>query len=227
VASRVLYGGSISLGIGLAAAAIAVVIGVAWGAVAGYAGGRVDSIMMRLVDVLYGLPYVLLVILIKLAFEPPLAAALGSARAANIVILFLAIGSVSWLTMARVVRGQVMSLSVQPFVEAARATGASAGRILLRHILPNLVGPVLVYATLIVPQAVLQESFLSFLGIGIADPVPTWGSLAAEGVSHLNAVRVYWWLVLWPCAALGVTLLSLNFIGDGLRDALDPTGRHG
>jgi oligopeptide transport system permease protein len=226
---RVLFGGSISLGIGLAAAFIAVTIGVAWGAVAGYVGGRVDGAMMRIVDVLYGLPYILLVILIKLALETPLAALLRAAGvanaggAANVVILFVAIGSVSWLTMARVVRGQVLSLKARPFVEAARASGAGGGRILVRHILPNLVGPVLVYATLIVPQAILQESFLSFLGIGIAPPVPTWGSLAAEGVQYLNSIRIYWWLVLWPCVALALTLLSLNFLGDGLRDALDPT----
>ena len=226
---RVLYGGSISLGIGLAAAAIAVSIGVAWGAVAGYVGGRVDGVMMRIVDVLYGLPYILLVILIKLALEDSLAGLLRTAGVstptgtANVIILFVAIGSVSWLTMARVVRGQVLSLKARPFVEAARAGGAGGARILVRHILPNLVGPVLVYATLIVPQAILQESFLSFLGIGIAPPTPTWGSLAAEGVQYLNSIRIYWWLVLWPCAALALTLLSLNFVGDGLRDALDPT----
>jgi oligopeptide transport system permease protein len=226
---RVLFGGAISLGVGLAAAIIAVTIGVTWGAIAGYVGGRVDGVMMRIVDVLYGLPYILLVILIKLALEDPLAGLVRSSGVANaagtasVVILFVAIGSVSWLTMARVVRGQVLSLKARPFVEAARASGAGGGRILLHHILPNLVGPVLVYATLIVPQAILQESFLSFLGIGIAPPIPTWGSLASEGVQYLNSIRIYWWLVLWPCAALAVTLLSLNFVGDGLRDALDPS----
>ena len=222
---RTLYGGSISLGIGLAAAAISVTIGVAWGMIAGYCGGRVDAMLMRVVDVLYGLPYVLLVILMKVALEDRLSGVLSSRGAANIVILFVAIGSVSWLTMARVVRGQVLSLKAQPFVEAARAGGVPLLRILRQHILPNLMGPVLVYATLTVPQAILQESFLSFLGIGIAAPTPTWGSLAAGGVSDLTAIRVYWWLVLWPCAALGLTLLSLNFIGDGLRDALDPTSK--
>ncbi len=226
---RVLFGGAISLGIGLASAIIAVTIGVMWGAIAGYAGGRVDGVMMRIVDVLYGLPYILLVILIKLALEDPLASVFGAAgirqasATANVVILFVAIGSVSWLTMARVVRGQVLSLKARPFVEAARASGASGARILASHIVPNLVGPVLVYATLIVPQAILQESFLSFLGIGISAPTPTWGSLASEGVQYLNSIRIYWWLVLWPCAALALTLLSLNFVGDGLRDALDPT----
>jgi len=224
VGVRLLYGGAISLGIGLAAAAISVLIGVTWGSVAGYCGGRVDTTMMRIVDVLYGLPYILLVILLKVAFEEPLAAWIGSPAVANGVVLFVAIGSVSWLTMARVVRGQVLSIKARPFVEAARAGGARGGRILRRHILPNLVGPVLVYATLIVPQAILQESFLSFLGIGVAPPTPTWGSLAADGVARLNTIRVYWWLVLWPCAALGFTLLCLNFLGDGLRDAVDPTG---
>ena len=223
---RTLYGGAISLAIGLAAAGISVTIGVAWGAIAGYFGGRTDAALMRIVDVLYGLPYILLVILLKVAFEQPLSRCVSPATA-NILILFLAIGSVSWLTMARVVRGQVLSLKAQPFVEAARASGGGSGRILRRHILPNLVGPVLVYATLIVPQAILQESFLSFLGIGIAAGTPTWGSMASEGVSALNTIYVYWWLLLWQCGALGLTLLSLNFIGDGLRDALDPTGRPG
>lgn len=222
--TRLLYGGAISLGIGLAAAGIAATIGVAWGMLAGYFGGRLDAILMRLVDILYGLPYILLIILLKVAFEEPLSGLMGR-RTANVVILFLAIGSLSWLTMARVVRGQVLSLKEQPFVEAARATGASSARVLLGHILPNLAGPVLVYATLIVPQAILQESFLSFLGIGIAAPTPTWGSLAAEGVAALNRIRIYWWVVWWPCATLGLTLLSLNFVGDGIRDALDPTGR--
>lgn len=224
LAVRLLYGGAISLAIGLAAAVIAVVLGVTWGAVAGYHGGRVDAIMMRIVDILYGLPYILLVILIKVAAEPVLARWLGSPAVANVVVLLVAIGSVSWLSMARVIRGQVMSLMSQPFVEAARACGASRGRILARHLLVNLSGTVLVYATLIVPQAILQESFLSFLGIGIAAPTPTWGALAANGVAHLNAISMYWWLSFWPCVALGLTLLSLNFIGDGLRDALDPRG---
>jgi oligopeptide transport system permease protein len=221
---RLLYGGAISLGIGLAAAAIAATIGVVWGMAAGYVGGRLDALLMRIVDVLYGLPYVLLIILLKVVFENALAERWGR-PAANVVILFVAIGSLSWLTMARVVRGQVLSLKTWAFVEAARASGASAAYILRRHVLPNLAGPVLVYATLIVPQAILQESFLSFLGIGIAAPTPTWGSLAAEGTGVLSQVRLYWWVVLWPCAALGLTLLCLNFIGDGLRDALDPTAK--
>ncbi|NLF31247.1 MAG: ABC transporter permease [Planctomycetes bacterium] len=221
---RLLYGGAISLAIGLTAASLSVAIGVAYGAIAGWCGGRVDGLMMRVVDVLYGLPYILLVILLKVALEEPLAALLGSSRTANIVVLLAAIGSVSWLTMARVVRGQVLSLKARPFIEAARASGASGGAMLVRHILPNLVGPVLVYATLTVPQAILQESFLSFLGIGVTPPTPTWGSMAADGIAHYNTIHAYWWLVVFPCAALGLTLLALNYLGDGLRDALDPSG---
>jgi len=180
------------------------------------------------VDILYGLPYVLMIILLKIAFEPKLIKLLnsifgpGQERVANIVILFLAIGGVSWLTMARVIRGQVLSLKTQPFMEAARAGGVPTRRILLRHLLPNLIGPIIVYATLTVPQAILQESFLSFLGIGIQAPVPTWGSLAAEGVKAVNTVVSFWWMVFFPSALLGLTLLCLNFIGDGLRDAYDP-----
>ena len=220
--ARCLFGGIISLVVGLGAAAISVTVGVTWGAVAGMAGGRVDAFMMRVVDILYGLPYILLVILIKIAFERSLQSAIGSAQAANVVILFISIGAVSWLTMARVIRGQVLSLKAQPFVEAARALGVGPGGILVRHLLPNLVGPIIVYATLTVPQAILQESFLSFLGIGIQPPVPSWGNLASEGVTAINDVESFWWLLVFPCGLLSVTLLCLNFLGDGLRDAFDP-----
>ena len=224
---RCLLGGLVSLGIALAAATISVLLGTAWGALAGWFGGRIDNVMMRLVDILFGLPYILMVILLKIALEPQLVKILGPGRehAANIIILFLAIGSVSWMPMARVIRGQVLSLRAQPFTEAARALGVPTHRILLNHLLPNLIGPIIVYATLIVPQAILQESFLSFLGIGIQPPVPTWGSLASEGVRAVNTVVSFWWMVFFPCALLGVTLLCLNFIGDGLRDAFDPRTR--
>ena len=221
---RCLLGGAISLGIGLAAAAISVVIGTGWGMAAGYFGGRVDSAMMRIVDVLYGLPYILLVVLLKIAMEPAFQRWFGEA-AGNVIILLLAIGVVSWLTLARVVRGQVLSLKRQPFIEAARAAGVPTPRILLRHVLPNLIGPVIVYATLTVPQAILQESFLSFLGIGVKDPLPSWGNLASAGLSVLNPVKSHWWLLAWPAALLGVTLLALNFLGDGLRDRFDPRTR--
>ncbi len=220
---RCLAGGAISLFIGLAAALISVVLGVGVGLLAGYRGGWVDALLMRTVDVLFALPYVLMVILIKVALEGRLSSLLGSQITANLVVLFVAIGSVSWLTMARVIRGQVLSLRAQPFIEAARAAGLGERRIFLRHLLPNLTGPITVYATLIVPQAILQESFLSFLGIGIQPPLPTWGSLASDGLlPALNTIDPDWWLLVFPCVLLAVTLLSLNFVGDGLRDVFDP-----
>lgn len=218
---RCLLGGTISLGIGLAAATISMVLGVSVGLIAGYRGGWVDSVLMRLVDILYGLPYILLVILFKIAFEPVLARVIGP-PAANLVVLFSAIGLVSWLTMSRVVRGQVLSIRSQPFIEACKAMGLGEGRIFLRHILPNLIGPILVYATLTVPGAILGESFLSFLGVGISPPMPTWGSLAADGLlPALNPLNHHWWMLLFPCALLAITLLCLNFLGDGLRDLFD------
>ncbi|QKK08658.1 MAG: ABC transporter permease [Planctomycetota bacterium] len=309
--TRILTGGGISLGIGIAAAFISVFIGTLYGGLAGYVGGKTDAVLMRIVDVLYGLPYILLVVLLAVASEAIVAgwisqegardawvqstlkqsnmpsdqvwleepasdhpefvnlilarveravnapdaqkialaevqdeAAIRSAgevltTAASIArppknvressrllldvgTLLLAIGGVSWLTMARVIRGQVLSLKEQPFVEAAQATGATPFRIFTKHLLPNLLGPIIVYATLTVPQAILQESFLSFLGIGVKPPLPSWGNLAADGLSELNTYRSHWWLLLFPCLLLGVTLLALNFVGEGLREAFDP-----
>src|SRR4051794_8052745 len=220
--ARSLLGGTISLAVGIAAALIAMVLGVTVGLFAGYRGGWVDSVLMRIVDILYGLPYILLIILFKIALEDPLKLLFNSAMTANLVVLFAAIGLVSWLTMARVVRGQVLSLRSQPFIEACRAMGLKESRIFIKHILPNLVGPIMVYATLTVPSAILQESFLSFLGVGVNPPLPTWGSLASEGVAQLSPVKVHWWLLVFPCTLLAVTLLSLNFMGDGLRDVFDP-----
>lgn len=225
---RCLLGGAISLGIGMAAATISVVIGTTWGLIAGYSGGRVDSVMMRIVDVLYGLPYILLVVLLSVALQPWVHGVVDSiwpgtgSMVANIITLLLAIGSVSWLTLARVVRGQVLSIKSQPFVEAAHAIGCSSPRILIRHMLPNLIGPIIVYTTLTVPEAILQESFLSFLGIGVQAPLPSWGNLASEGLTVLNPVESHWWLLAFPCALLGLTLMALNFLGDGLRDRFDP-----
>jgi oligopeptide transport system permease protein len=266
---RLLVGGTISIGVGIAAALISVFIGTLYGATAGYIGGRLDAFMMRIVDILYGLPYILLVVLIAVAADgaidrwqrtaiqnasaerqawveqqvsqaqdpesdrPEIEAAAatmfttgelsGGQRAAiDVLALLIAIGGVSWLTMARVVRGQVLSLKAQPFVESARAIGAPAPWIFTRHLLPNLLGPIIVYATLTVPQAILQESFLSFLGIGIKPPLPSWGNLAADGLSELNRHRSHWWLLFFPCLMLGITLLSLNFVGEGLREAFDP-----
>ncbi|UCE59430.1 MAG: ABC transporter permease [Phycisphaerales bacterium] len=213
----------VSLAVGLAAAMMAVVIGTAVGSVAALFGGRVDMVLMRIVDILYGLPYILMVILLKIALTGPLTALFGGrSKYADVVILFVAIGGVSWLTMARVIRGQVLSLRQQPFVEAARASGAGPWYILRRHLLPNLIGPIAVYATLVVPQAILQESFLSFLGVGIQQPVPSLGRLAADGVEAVNTFVGFWWLLAFPCGLLIVTLLALNFMGDGLRNAFDP-----
>lgn len=231
ILGRCLLGGAISLMVGIAAAVIAVVIGTTVGLFAGYTGGWVDSLLMRTIDVMYGLPYILLVILLKIGLESPLVLLFeklqhgewfSSAQAANLVVMFLSIGLVSWLTMARVVRGQVLSLRGLPFVEAARAMGLPQRRIFLKHVLPNLVGPITVYATLTVPSAILQESFLSFLGVGVRLPLPTWGSLASDGVAALSPVKFYWWMLLFPCLLLMAALLSLNFLGDGLRDWLDP-----
>ena len=224
ILARCLLGGTISLAVGVAAATISVVLGVSVGLLAGYRGGWIDSALMRFVDVMYGLPYILMIILFTIALERPLRDGLHLEKStANLIVLFLAIGLVSWLTMARVVRGQVLSLRAQPFIEACRAGGLTEWRIFTRHLLPNLVGPIAVYATLTVPQAILQESFLSFLGIGIQPPLPTWGNLASEGLlPALNTVNSRWWMLLFPCVLLAVTLLSLNFLGDGLRDVFDP-----
>ena len=227
---RCLLGGSISLGIGLASTAIALGIGVGWGATAAYAGGRVDAVMMRIVDVLYGLPYILLVVLLDLALKGPAESTMrlvlpaqAAAQVADLATLLLAIGGISWLTMARVIRGQVLSLRAQLFIEAARACGVGPGRLFVHHLLPNLIGPIVVYATLTVPVAILQESFLSFLGIGVQLPLPSWGNLAAEGMDHIHAILYHigtqrpWWLLLWPCLFLGLTLMALNLVGESLR----------
>jgi len=212
--ARVLVGGRTSLLVGLASTAVSVLVGVSYGSIAGFYGGKVDEAMMRLVDFLYGLPYMFLVILIMLMFSE-------TARG-EMLPVFLALGLVQWLTMARIVRGQVLTLRRQEFVLAAELLGASDLRILLRHVLPNVVGVIVVYATLMVPSVIILESFLSFLGLGVA---LSWGQLVSDGVAVVNPIRSYWWLLVWPSAFLGVTLLSLNFVGDGLRDALDPKAR--
>ena len=227
VLARVLAGGSISLLVGLSAAAIAVIVGTLYGTIAGAAGGRVDAVLMRIVDILFGLPSILLVVLLAVAVDGILekrGADLSAfaRQAINIATLLIAIGGVSWLTMARVIRGQVLSLKAKPFMEACRAIGVSPARQFTVHLLPNLVGPIAVYAALAVPAAILSESFLSFLGIGVREPLPSWGNLAAEGLGELNTVESRWWLLAAPCIAIALTLMSLNFLGDELRERFDP-----
>jgi len=205
--TRMMYGSRISLMVGFLATMVALVIGVLWGTIAGFAGGRTDAIMMRIVDVLYGIPFIILIILLMVIFGR------------NLVLLFMAIGAVEWLTMSRIVRSQVMSLSQQEFVLSAEAMGVSKKDIISRHLIPNAIGPVIVYATLTVPQIMLLEAFLSFLGLGVQAPMSSWGLLIRDGAVSMEE---YWWLLIFPSIAFSLTLFSLNFIGDGLRDALDP-----
>jgi oligopeptide transport system permease protein len=204
--SRILYGGRISLSVGLAATLVSVIIGVLYGAISGYLGGRVDVVLMRIVDIIYSLPFVIFVILITVVFGR------------NIILLFMAIGAVSWLDMARIVRGQVMSLKKQEFIEAARSLGLRKRRIILRHMIPNVMGTVVIYSTLIVPSVMLLEAFLSFLGLGVQAPMSSWGTLINDGA---KSVEEYPWLLIFPSLFFSTTLFSLNFLGDGLRDALD------
>jgi len=207
---RTLYGGRISLLVGIVATAVSLLIGISYGATAGYVGGRVDQVMMRIVDILYALPFMFLVILLMVFFGR------------NIVLIFVAIGAINWLDMARIVRGQTLSLKNREFIEAARAGGVSTGRIVRRHIVPNLLGVVVVYVTLTIPQVILVESFLSFLGLGVQEPMTSWGALVNEGAS---AMEVAPWILIFPALFLTVTLFCFNFLGDGLRDALDPRDR--
>jgi oligopeptide transport system permease protein len=211
--ARVLQGGQISLMVGVIATLMSLIIGVSYGAVAGYLGGRLDSLMMRLVDVLYSLPYIIIVIVLLSMFR-------GNQTArGQLFMLFVALGSVSWLTMARIVRGQVLSLKNQEFVLAARATGVSTPRIIFRHLVPNTIGPVIVYATLTIPTIMLTEAFLSFLGFGVQPPDASWGSLTTDGIQN---IAIFPWQLICPGVTMGLTLFSLNFLGDGLRDAFDP-----
>jgi oligopeptide transport system permease protein len=200
----------VSLAIGLVATFVSLVIGVAWGAVAGFVGGRLDEVMMRFVDVLYSLPFIFFVILLMVTF--------GS----NIILIFVAIGAVEWLTMSRIVRGQTLTLKHKEFVEAARAAGLGRGAIIARHIVPNLLGPVVVYVTLTIPAVILAESFLSFLGLGVQPPMASLGTLVAGGASDMELAP---WLLVFPSVVIVVTLMCFNFIGDGLRDAIDPKDR--
>lgn len=207
---RTLYGGQVSLIVGFVATMVSLVIGTLWGATAGFLGGRTDSIMMRIVDILYSIPFIFFVILLTVVFQK------------SMVLIYLAIGAVSWLDMARIVRGQTISIRRKEFIEAAHASGVSNWRIITRHIIPNCLGPVVVYMTLTVPAVILTESFLSFLGMGVQEPYSSWGMLISEGV---DAMEIAPWAVVFPSAVMVVTLLALNFVGDGLRDALDPKDR--
>jgi oligopeptide transport system permease protein len=207
---RVLYGARVSLAVGIVATLVSLAIGVLYGAAAGFIGGRVDSVMMRIVDILYALPFIFFVIILMVIFNQ------------NFVLLFVAIGAVSWLTMARIVRGQTLSTKQKEFVEAARAAGVGTFGIISRHIVPNVVGPVIVYVTLTIPGVILAESFLSFLGLGIREPFTSWGVLISDGASTMETAP---WTLVFPALFMAVTLFCFNFIGDGLRDALDPKDR--
>jgi oligopeptide transport system permease protein len=208
--ARLLIGLRVSLAIGVVATAVSLVIGVAWGATAGYIGGRLDEVMMRFVDVLYSLPFIFFVILLMVTFGR------------HILLIFLAIGAVEWLTMSRIVRGQTLSLKQKEFIEAARAAGLSPAAIIGRHIVPNLLGPVVIYVTLTIPAVILTESFLSFLGMGVQEPLTSLGTLISAGAQDMDLAP---WLLIFPSVVMVATLMAFNFIGDGLRDAIDPKDR--
>jgi oligopeptide transport system permease protein len=231
--ARVLQGGRISLMVGIISTFVSLLVGVSYGAIAGYLGGRVDNVMMRIVDVIYAIPYILIVIVLLSVFGGANTPAwiqwlstniggAGNQGLSQIFLLFFALGLVSWLTMARVVRGQILSLKNQEFVLAAKATGVSTFGIIFRHLVPNALGPVIVYATLTVPSVMLTEAFLSFLGLGVQAPYASWGSLADAGIKNL---AIFPWQLIFPGVTMALTLFSLNFLGDGIRDALDPQTR--
>ncbi|MCS6874077.1 MAG: ABC transporter permease [Pyrinomonadaceae bacterium] len=231
ILARVLQGGRVSLMVGVISTLVSLIIGVSYGAVAGYFGGFIDNLMMRIVDIIYSIPYILIVIVLLSVFGGPNTPGFIKATAdifgggqglSQIFLLFFALGLVSWLTMARVVRGQILSLKNQDFVMAARATGVSTFGIIFRHLVPNALGPVIVYATLTIPSVMLSEAFLSFLGLGVQAPYASWGSMVADGIKNIS---IYPWQLIFPGVTMALTLFSLNFLGDGLRDALDPQTR--
>jgi peptide/nickel transport system permease protein/oligopeptide transport system permease protein len=252
---RLALGARVSLGVGLAAALLNIVIGTSYGLVAGYFGGRVDAVMMRFVDIMYSIPRLIVVLVFINALDVPLKQfmdhvylanadhgwlagtvrgalnALGLAGAehkgtadslSRIFILIITLGFIEWLSMARIVRGQVLSLKERQYITASRALGQSHFRIITRHLLPNLMGIVITYLTLTIPAVILDESFLSFLGLGVQEPLSSWGALLKDGSSNINPVKSFWWLLVFPAATMSLTLLALNFLGDGLRDAFDP-----
>jgi oligopeptide transport system permease protein len=228
---RVLLGARISLAVGIAGAAISFTVGIVYGMVAGYVGGRADSLMMRFVDVLYAIPRLIFLLILISALDPILHHLMetnglqGLAPYSKIVILIFCLGLTEWLTMARIVRGQTLSLKSQQYVLAARSIGQSHRNIIFQHLLPNVLGIALVYLTLTVPAVILDESFLSFLGVGVQAPLASWGLLLSDAAQVINPVKGYWWLLVFPALAMSLTLLALNFLGDGLRDALDPRGK--
>jgi len=210
--TRVMYGARISLMVGFIATAVSLAIGVLWGTIAGFIGGKTDTIMMRIVDVLYSVPFILLVIVLMVVVDT-------KSPVTNLLLMFFAIGAVEWLTMARIVRGQVLNIRKQEFIEACFSMGISKKQIILRHLIPNVLGPIIVYSTLTVPSVMLLEAFLSFLGLGVQAPMSSWGLLINSGVEKMEE---YPWLLIFPGLTFSLTLFSLNFLGDGLRDALDP-----
>ena len=205
--TRIMYGSRVSLAVGFLATVVSLIIGVTWGTISGYSGGRTDSVMMRIVDILYALPFIIFVILLMVVFGR------------NLFLLFMAIGAIEWLTMARIIRGQVLSIREKEYIDSAIMTGISKWRIITRHVIPNTIGPIIIYTTLTIPEVILLESFLSFLGLGIQPPMCSWGLLINYGVETMEE---YPWLLIFPGLVLSITLFSLNFLGDGLRDALDP-----
>jgi oligopeptide transport system permease protein len=228
---RVLLGARISLLVGVTGAMVSFAVGIVYGMVAGYAGGKADSIMMRLVDTLYAIPRLIFLLVLISALDPLLRRLMvahglqGLIGYSKIFILILSLGLTEWLTMARIIRGQILSLKSQQFVLAARSIGQSHLNIIFQHLLPNLVGLALVYLTLTVPAVILDESFLSFLGVGVQAPLASWGLLLSDAAQVINPIKGYWWLLVFPVIAMSLTLLALNFLGDGLRDALDPRQR--
>lgn len=244
VFARTIEGARISLIVGLCGALVSFFIGMTYGLVSGYVGGKVDAVMMRFVEILYSIPRLIIIILVSFIFDPkvkewlaPVHWDLSSLSSewvvkpgdlvgySKVLILIVSLGVIEWLTMARIVRGQVLALKTQQFVLAARSLGQSHAKIIVRHLLPNLVGIVVVYLTLTIPAVILDESFLSFLGLGVQAPQASWGSLLADGALAINPIESHWWLLVFPAAVMSITLLALNFLGDAIRDALDPRTR--
>lgn len=228
VLSRIFWGARVSIIVSIVATLVSLFIGVSYGSISGYFGGTVDAVLMRIVDVLYSVPFIFVVIfLLTILGEEQTKKSLAEYGIDRITIFYVVVGAIYWLTMARVVRGQVLSLKKELYVEAARAQGAGQLEIIARHIVPNVMSVVIVYLTLTIPRVMLFEAFLSFLGLGVESPDVSWGMLASEGLDVINPVRTYWWLVVFPSIAIGMTLFALNFFGDALRDALDPKLREG